>query len=169
MQTDDTAANAPDFVLREEQPGDMGWIIYRHGAMIAPEFGWDNRFEALVAEIAAKFIREKKPGRDRCWIAERDGRILGSVFVVEESPDTAKLRLLYVEPEARGLGVGTTLVAEAVAFARSAGYRRITLWTMSILHSARRIYESQGFELIHEEVNSEFGENLTAQVWARDL
>lgn len=165
------SAAADGVILRADRPGDMGWIIYRHGGMIAQEMGWgdDNRFEALVAEICVKFMRENDPSCERCWIAEYAGEIVGSVFIVRESEDTAKLRLLYVEPSARGLGIGTRLVATTLEYARQVGYRRMVLWTMSCLHSARRIYEAHGFTLQHEEPNTEFGEGLTAQVWARDL
>jgi DNA-binding MarR family transcriptional regulator/GNAT superfamily N-acetyltransferase len=152
-------------VLRSHRPGDMGWITYRHGVIYARDYGWDETFEALVAEITAKFVKDFKTGRERCWVAERAGDILGSVFIVEESTQTAKLRLLYVEKEARGLGLGGKLVDEAIAFARGAGYGRVVLWTNDILHAARHIYENRGFRLISEERHRSFGHDLIGQYW----
>ena len=164
----DGAQEAP-ITLRPHRPGDMGWIIHRHANIYARDYGWDETFEALVAEIAAKFIKNFKPGRERCWIAERDGAILGSVFLVEDDADTAKLRLLYVEREVRGLGIGGQLVDEVIAFARQAGYGRLVLWTNDILHAARRIYESCGFRLISEEEHRSFGHDLVGQYWELKL
>ena len=155
----------PPFILRPHEPGDIGWVIQRHGALYAQEYGWDNRFEALVAEIGAGFIRDFKPGREHCWIAEREGQRVGSVFVVEASPDVAKLRLLLVEPQARGLGLGTSLVRECIRFAQRAGYAKMTLWTNSILVEARHIYDKCGFSLINSEPYQDFGQDLVSETW----
>ncbi len=153
------------YVLRGHQPGDMGWVIHRHGALYAQEYGWDERFEALVAQIAAEFIQNFDPKRERCWIAERDGAILGSVFLVRKSDRIAKLRLLLVEPAARGLGIGGRLVEECVRFARQAGYRKITLWTQSNLDAARHIYHKAGFRLVKRERHWSFGHKLVGETW----
>jgi GNAT superfamily N-acetyltransferase len=153
------------YVLRSHQPGDMGWVVHRHGALYAQECGWDERFEALVAEIAAKFIQNFDPKRERCWIAEVDGAIAGSVFLVRESDTVARLRLLQVEPSARGLGIGRRLVDECTRFARQAGYKKITLWTQSILHAARHVYKAAGYRLVKRERHREFGYALTGETW----
>jgi DNA-binding MarR family transcriptional regulator/N-acetylglutamate synthase-like GNAT family acetyltransferase len=155
----------PSYILRSHQPGDMGWIIHRHGILYAEEYGLDQRFEALVAKIAAAFIENFDPARERCWIAEREGGIVGSVLLVKESDEVGKLRLLYVEPTARGLGIGSRLVGECIRFARQRRYRKITLWTNDVLVSARRIYQAAGFCLVSEEPHRSFGRNLVGQFW----
>jgi DNA-binding MarR family transcriptional regulator/GNAT superfamily N-acetyltransferase len=159
----------PALVLRSPKPGDMGWVIHRHGALYSREHGYDAEFEALVAEIVAKFARSFDPRRERCWIAEKDGEIVGSVFLVAKSRTVAKLRLLLLEPRARGLGLGARLVDECVSFAREAGYRKVTLWTQSHLGAARRIYEKAGFRLVAEEAHHSFGLDLVAETWEKDL
>ena len=166
----DAERNAPPRVtLRAHRPGDMGWIIHRHGELYYEEYGFDETFEALVAEIAAKFIREFDSKRERCWVAEVNGEIVGSVFLVRQSDDVAKLRLLLVEPNARGLGIGKRLVHECTRFALKVGYKRITLWTQSILGAARKIYEREGYKLVREEPHHSFGCDLVAQTWELDL
>lgn len=165
----DRTPSAPAVVLRPHRPGDMGWIIHRHAALYAQEYGWDGSFEALVAEVAAGFIRNFDPARERCWVAELTGEPVGSVFVVRQDDATAKLRLLYVEPSARGFGIGRRLVDEAVAFARATGYRRMVLWTNDILHAARKIYESAGFVLVESERHHSFGHDLVGETWALEL
>ncbi|MEJ1160391.1 bifunctional helix-turn-helix transcriptional regulator/GNAT family N-acetyltransferase [Prosthecomicrobium sp. N25] len=158
-----------DLTLRPHRPGDMGWVVERHGALYAREYGLDSRFEALVAEIVAKFLREYDPDAERCWIAERDGERVGCVFVVRADPETAKLRLLLVDPAARGLGLGRRLVDECLAFARAKGYRRMVLWTNDPLVAARHIYERAGFTMVEESRHADFGPEMTGQTWTRDL
>jgi DNA-binding MarR family transcriptional regulator/GNAT superfamily N-acetyltransferase len=157
------------YLIRTHQPGDIGWVVYRHGVLYAREYGLDERFEALVAQIVAEFVQNFDPRRERCWIAEKDGERVGSIFLVKKTDEIAKLRLLLVEPTARGLGIGQRLVDECLRFARQARYRRMTLWTQSNLDSARRIYESAGFKLLNEEKHAMFGPELVAQNWDLEL
>jgi DNA-binding MarR family transcriptional regulator/N-acetylglutamate synthase-like GNAT family acetyltransferase len=161
------AAPAPQasYLLRPHQPGDLGWIVHRHGVLYAEEYRFDAQFEALVAEIVAQFARHHDARREHCWIAERDGAPVGSVVLVQQSDEVAKLRLLLVEPKARGLGIGARLVEECARFARRAGYRRITLWTNSVLHAARHIYEQAGYRLVHQEAHHSFGHDLIGETW----
>jgi DNA-binding MarR family transcriptional regulator/GNAT superfamily N-acetyltransferase len=157
------------FFLRQPEPGDMGWVTHRHGLLYAQEYGWDEHFEALVAHIVADFINNFKPAKERCWIAEMGGEIVGSVFVVESSETVAKLRLLLVEPKARGLGLGTRLVEECIRFARRSGYQKIMLWTNSVLLEARAIYKKTGFLLVEQEEHHSFGHDLTGETWELSL
>lgn len=158
-------ARPHDLVLRAHQSGDIGWVVHRHGVIYAREQGWDERFEAVVAKIAARFIHNFNPARERCWIAEFNGATVGSVFLVRESDAVARLRLLLVEPAARGCGIGKRLVSECVRFARRAGYARIVLLTESALKAAQHIYEKAGFHLVEENEHSEFGVPVLGQTW----
>ena len=158
------------YILRPHQPGDMGWVVHRHGVLYAQEYGYDETFEALVAEIAARFIRRFDPKRERCWIAEKDGEIVGSVFLVKKSQTVAKLRLLLVEPSARGLGIGKRLVGECLRFARQVGYKKIVLWTQSELPAARHLYQEAGFRLVKQEKHRSWGrDDLVSQIWEMKL
>jgi len=160
---------AAAYLLRPPQPGDMGWVVHRHGAVYAREYGYDAQFEALVAEIVARFVQRFDPTRERCWIAERDGTVVGSVFLAARSGTVAQLRLLLVEPQARGSGLGTRLVDECVRFARQAGYRKLMLWTQSELRAARRLYQAAGFRVVRKERNHSFGKALVSETWELDL
>ena len=160
-----SAASRPPCTLRNLKPGDIGWITHRQEVLYHTEYGWNEEFEALIAGIMSRFVLNYDAAMERCWVAERDGEIVGSVFVVKKSRTVARLRLLYVEPSARGLGIGRRLVDECVRFARAKGYRKMTLWTNDVLVSARRIYEAAGFRLVEEEKHHSFGRDLVGQNW----
>jgi DNA-binding MarR family transcriptional regulator/N-acetylglutamate synthase-like GNAT family acetyltransferase len=162
---DEVPASDNAYTLRQPGPGDLGWVVARHGALYAEEYGFDAHFESLVASIVAKFVEHFDPARERCWIAERSGEPVGCVFLVKASPRVAKLRLFLVEPDARGLGIGKAMVDALIAFARSAGYRTIRLWTQSVLLAARHIYARAGFTLIEEAPHRSFGQDLVAETW----
>lgn len=166
---DPKPAKRETFILRPHQPGDIGWVIARHGQLYAEEYGWDETFEAFVAEIAAKFILEFDAKRERCWVAERDGETVGAVFLVRQSEEVAKLRMLIVAPEGRGLGIGKRLVEECIRFARRKGYCKITLWTNDILTAARAIYVATGFQLTAREEHHSFGQDLVGETWELTL
>lgn len=165
----DTAGPKTPYLLRQHQPGDLGWIVHRQAILYAEECGWDESYEALAAEVAAQFLRNYDPKRERCWIAEKDGEKVGAVFIAKASEEVAKLRLLHVEREARGLGIGKRLVEECVRFSRQAGYQKMTLWTQSILQAARHLYKQAGFQIVREEQHHSFGKDLTAETWELDL
>lgn len=154
---------------RLDQPGDLGWTVQTHGEVYAEQFGWDTSFESLVARIVADYATGHDPEREAAWIAEVDGHRAGCVFCVAQDHETAKLRTLLVHPAARGLSAGSLLVEECLRFARTAGYRRVTLWTNDVLTSARRIYEAAGFQLVEEEPHHSFGRDLVGQNWTREL
>lgn len=155
--------------LRAPRPGDMGRVVQLHGELYAKEFGYDTTFEALVAEIAAGFVRDFQPKYERCWIAEMDGEVVGSIFLVRRSPAVSKLRLLVIHPKARGQGLGRRLTRACMVFARRAGYRKMVLWTQSHLAAARTIYQREGFRKVSEEKHRSFGKRLVAEVWERKL
>lgn len=158
------------YILRDHRPGDLGWVVHRHGALYWQEYHYDERFEALVAKIVGNFVEHYDPNREHCWMAERNGELAGCVFLVKKSKTVAKLRLLLVEPSARGLGIGKRLVGECIRFARKAGYKKITLWTQSELKAARGIYESAGFRLIDQHRHNSWSrKGLVSEVWEIDL
>lgn len=159
----------PAIVLRPPRAGDWGWIVYRHGALYAEEQGYNERFEAVVAQVVADFLRHHDNNAERCWIAEKDGERLGSVMLVRKSLRVAKLRLLLVEPSARGLGLGSALIQECIAFARQAGYRKLTLWTHKNLRAARRLYRQAGFQLVSSSPNLRLGRKLVDEIWELKL
>jgi DNA-binding MarR family transcriptional regulator/GNAT superfamily N-acetyltransferase len=159
----------PQCTFRDLRPGDIGWVIHRHGALYAAEYGWDVTFEALVAKVCAEFVENFDPAKERAWIAELDGRIVGSVFLVKKTDEIAKLRLLYVEPDARGRGIGRRLAEECISHARAVGYRRMELWTNDVLTSARKIYQAVGFKLVQSEPHQSFGKDLLGETWELGL
>jgi GNAT superfamily N-acetyltransferase len=163
------SSSIPEIILRTHRPGDMGWVVQAHGELYAREYGWNSNFEALIAEIVAAFLRQHDPERERCWIAERDGVRVGSIFLVRQSDEVAKLRLLLVDPVARGSGLGRRLVQECIGFARQAGYRTLVLWTNDVLTAARRIYASEGFRIVATERNIEFGPETVGETWELTL
>ncbi len=158
-----------DCTFRDVKPGDIGWIVHRHAVLYAEEYGWDHTFEAMVAKVAGEFVENFDAKCERAWIAELDGRIVGSVFLVKKTKTTAKLRLLYVEPDLRGQGIGRRLVETCIAQARNFGYQRMTLWTNDVLTAARAIYEVAGFKLVHSEPHRSFGKDLVGETWERSL
>jgi N-acetylglutamate synthase-like GNAT family acetyltransferase len=159
----------PSYLLRDPEAGDMGIVVQQQAQLYAREYGWNSEFEALVAEIVAKYLREFDQSCERCWIAEKDGKVIGSVFVVRHDETTSKLRMLYVDASARGMGIGNRLLEESLRFARGAGYRSMMLWTTSVLCDARKLYQKAGFQLVEEEQVHSFGKDLVSQTWARDL
>jgi DNA-binding MarR family transcriptional regulator/GNAT superfamily N-acetyltransferase len=163
------APRADAYLLRPPRPGDFGWVVHRHGVRYAEEYGWDDTFEALVARIIADYVEHRDPQRENAWIAEVDGERVGCVFCTKHDDTTAQLRILLVEPAARGLGIGSRLVEECIRFARRAGYRQITLWTNDVLADARRVYQRAGFNLVDEYPHHSFGHDLIGQHWSRPL
>ncbi len=159
----------PFIIIRGHQPGDLGWVVHRHGALYSQEYGWDERFEGMVAQIVADFIRNYDPTRERCWIAEMDGQAVGSAFVVQAPDGAAKLRMLIVEPRVRGMGLGTHLVRECIRFAERTGYNKLMLWTNSCLDQARQIYIRAGFTLVESERHHSFGHELVGETWELPL
>ena len=157
------------YILRPHQPGDIGWAVQRHGELYAREYGWDETFEALAAEVGAKFLREFDPKKERAWIAEKDGENVGFVMLIKQTDEVAKLRMLLVDPKARGLGIGQRLVEECIRFARQRGYKKMTLWTNDILATACHIYKRCGFKLVAEERHHSFGHELVGQTWELDV
>jgi DNA-binding MarR family transcriptional regulator/GNAT superfamily N-acetyltransferase len=160
---------APSTILRGPRPGDIGWVVQSHGALYAAEYGFDASFEALVAEIAGNYLASFDASRERCWIADIDGRPVGSIFLVRQTDEIARLRLLLVDSAGRGQGLGQRLVRECIGFARACGYRRITLSTHSILTAARKIYQNEGFVRVASETHRSFGQNLTGETWELEL
>lgn len=161
--------NKPATVLRDPEPGDMGWVVQMHGEIYAKEYGWNSDFEALVAGIVAKYLRKRQPEWERCWIVEVGGQRVGSVFVVRKSKTIAQLRMLILLPQARGLGLGARLTDECIAFARSKGYKKIQLWTNSCLDAARGLYAKRGFQCIRSEAYEGFGKALVGETWELKL
>jgi DNA-binding MarR family transcriptional regulator/GNAT superfamily N-acetyltransferase len=160
---------ARTYTLRAHQPGDMGWVVARHGALYATEYGWNNHIEAITADIVSGFLKTFDPARERCWIAEMDGEPVGSIFLVRDSDEVARIRLLIVDPKARGLGLGRDLVEQCIVFARNVGYRKITLWTHGVLIAARAIYQKTGFALVKQWVHEDFGKPEPSEIWELEL
>jgi GNAT superfamily N-acetyltransferase len=165
----ESARDYGSFLLRPPHPGDLGWVIARHAMLYGEEYGWGAPFEGLCAQIVSDFINHYDPQRERCWIAERGGENVGSIFLVKETDEVARMRLLLVEPSVRGLGIGVALVDASIAFAREAGYRRITLWTHSILAAARVIYERKGFTLTESKPHNSWGKEVVGETWDLEL
>ncbi|MGD9560901.1 MAG: GNAT family N-acetyltransferase [Pyrinomonadaceae bacterium] len=157
------------YVLRMPHAGDFGWVVQSNGSLYAREYGWDEHYEGLVAQIVADFVKNFDPKKENCWIAEKDGESVGSVFLVKKSATVAQLRLLLVDPKARGLGIGKRLVEECTRFARKKGYKKITLWTNSVLLAARHLYENEGYRLVKSEKHHSFGHDLTGETWELKL
>ena len=163
------ATDVPAYRIRPPRPGDMGWVIRQHGILYVDEFGWNQWFEGVTADVVARFVQNLDPEREQCWIAEKDGENVGSVFCIKESEEVARLRMLLVGPEARGLGIGRRLAEECVDFARQSGYRRMTLWTYDVLSAARRIYTDLGFVLVQQASHSSFGVDMVEETWELEL